>query len=100
MVNVLVRHSENLCHGLDSHSQVHSPGIGKLQIFATLASTSVQILKEIPDQLTCLQRNLYAGQEATVRTGHGQQSGSKLGKEYVKVVYCHPAYLTYAECII
>ena len=31
----------------------------------------------IPDHLTCLLRNLYAGQEATVRTGHGQQTGSK-----------------------
>ena len=29
-----------------------------------------------------------------------QQTGSKLGKEYVKAVYCHPAYLTYAEYII
>ena len=28
-----------------------------------------------------------------------QQTGSKLGKEYVKAVYCHPAYLTYAEYI-
>ena len=36
----------------------------------------------IPDHLTCLLRNLYAGQEATVRTGHG----SKLGKEYIKAV--------------
>ena len=37
------------------------------------------ILKEmgIPDHLTCLLRNLYAGQEATVRTGHEQQTGSK-----------------------
>ena len=96
----------------------------------------------IPDHLTCLLRNLYAGQETTVRTGHGttaaaaatkllrscltlcdlidsippdfsvhkipqartlewvtisfsreQLTGSKLGKEYIKVVYCHPAYL-------
>ena len=41
------------------------------------------ILKEmgIPDHLTCLWRNLYAGQEATVRTG------STLGKEYIKIVY-------------
>ena len=38
-------------------------------------------------------RNLYMGQEATVRTGHGA-TGSKLGKEYDKAVYCHPAYLT------
>ena len=29
-----------------------------------------------------------------------QQSASKLGKDYVKSVYCHPAYVTYAECII
>ena len=38
-----------------------------------------KILKEmaIPEHLTCLLRNLYAGQEATVRTGHGQQTDSK-----------------------
>ena len=52
---------------------------------------------EIPDHLTCLLRNLYADQEATVRTGHTQQTGSKLGKEYVKAVYCHPDYLTYIQ---
>ena len=53
-----------------------------------------KILKEmrIPDHLTCFLKNLYAGQDATVR--HGQQTRSKLGKEYVKAVYCHPAYLT------
>ena len=53
-----------------------------------------KILQEmgILDHLACLLRNLYAGQEATVRSGHG--TGSKLGKEYVKAVYCHPAYLT------
>ena len=46
-----------------------------------------EILKEmgIPDHLTCLLRNLYAGQEATVGTRH-EQTGSKLGKEYVKAV--------------
>ena len=55
-----------------------------------------KILQEmrIPDHLACLLRNLHAGQEATVRTGHEQQTGSKLGKEYVKAVYCHPVYLT------
>ena len=58
-----------------------------------------KILKEmrIPDHLTCLLRNLYAGQEATVRTYMKQQTGSKLGKEYEKAVYCHPAYLTYMQ---
>ena len=45
----------------------------------------------IPDHLNYLLRNLNAGQEATVRTG------SKLSKKYVKVVYCHPAYLTYMQ---
>ena len=49
-----------------------------------------KILEEmgIPDHLTCLLRNLYAGQEATVRTGHDmeQQTGSKSGKEYIKAV--------------
>ena len=41
---------------------------------------------------TCLLRNLYAGQEAT-ELDMEQQTGSKLGKEYLKAVYCHPAYL-------
>ena len=47
-----------------------------------------KILQEmgIPDNLTCLLRNLYAGQEATVRTGHGTTTGSKSGKEYVSSV--------------
>ena len=56
-------------------------------------------LKEmgIPDHLTYLLRNLYAGQEATVRTGHGTTDWFQLGKEYIKAVYCHPAYLTYMQ---
>jgi len=51
----------------------------------------------IPDHLAFLPRNLYAGQEAAVRKGHGTMTGSKLGKEYIKAVYCHPAYLTYMQ---
>ena len=41
-----------------------------------------KILKEmgIPDHLTCLLRNLYAGQEATVRTGHGMTDWLQIGK--------------------
>ena len=50
----------------------------------------------IPDHFICLLRNLYAGQE-TVRIGHGTVAGSKLGKEYIKAVYCYPAYLTYIQ---
>ena len=43
----------------------------------------------IPDRLTCLLRNFYAGQETTVCTRHRKMNGSKLGKEYVKDVRCH-----------
>ena len=50
----------------------------------------------IPDYLTCLLRNLYAGQEVTEQDMK-QQTGSKLEKEYVKAVSCHPAYLTYIQ---
>ena len=58
-------------------------------------TTDWKILKEmgIPDHLTCLLRNLYAGQELDME----QQTGSKSGKEYIKAVYCHPAYLTYRQ---
>ena len=58
-----------------------------------------KILKEmdIPDHLTCLLRYLYAGQEATVRTGHETTDWIKIGKEYIKAVYCHPAYLIYMQ---
>ena len=53
----------------------------------------------IPNHLTCLLRNLYAGQEATV----AQLTWSGLRKEYDKAVYCHPVYLTYTQstsCLI
>ena len=58
-----------------------------------------KILKQmgIPGHLTCLLRNLYAGQEATVKTGHRTTDWSKSGKENIKAVYCHPAYLTYLQ---
>ena len=56
-----------------------------------------KILKEmgIPDHLTCLLRNLYASKEAKLEPYLEQWTGSKLGKEYIKAVYCHLAYLTY-----
>ena len=50
-----------------------------------------------PDHLTYFLRNLYAGQEARVRTGHGTTDWFKLRKEYVKAVYYHPAYLAYTQ---
>ena len=51
---------------------------------------------EIPDHLACLLRNLYAGQEE-IELDMEQWAGSKLRKEYVKALYCHPAYLTYMK---
>ena len=48
----------------------------------------------IPDHLTCLLRSLYAGKKQQLELDMEQWTGSKLGKEYVKAVYCHPAYLT------
>ena len=58
-----------------------------------------KILKEmgIPDHLMCLLRNLYAGQEATVRTGHGITDWLQIGEGVHQAVYCHPAYLTYMQ---
>ena len=49
------------------------------------------------EHLTCLLRNVHAGQEQQLELDMEQQTGSKLGKEYVKAVYCHPAYLTYLQ---
>ena len=51
----------------------------------------------IPDHLTCLLRHLYAGQEQQLELDMEYQTGSKSGKEYVKAVYRHPAYLTYMQ---
>ena len=54
-----------------------------------------KILEEmgILDHQTCLLRNLHAGQEATVWTRHGTMDWFQLGKEYIKAVYCHLAYV-------
>ena len=58
-----------------------------------------KILKEmgIPDHLTSLLINLYAGQEATVRPGHGTTDWFQIRKGVHQAVYCHPAYLTYKQ---
>ena len=64
-------------------------------------TTNWKILKEmgISDRLTCLLRNLYAGQEQQLEPDVEQLNSSKLGKEYDKSVYCHPIYLTYMQSI-
>ena len=50
----------------------------------------------IPVHLTCLLRNLYAVQEATVRTGHGTTDWFQIRKRVCQV-YCHHVYLTYVQ---
>ena len=47
---------------------------------------------EISDHFIYLLQNLYAGQEATVRSDKDHWIGTKLGKEYIKAVYCHTAF--------
>ena len=58
-----------------------------------------KILKEmgIPDHLTCLLRNLYAGQEATVRTGRGTTDWFQIGKGICQGCILSPVYLTYMQ---
>ena len=53
---------------------------------------------EIADHFTCLLRNLYAGQDVTIRTGHGTPDWFKIGKGVCQgCMYCHPAYLTHMQ---
>ena len=62
-----------------------------------------KILKEmgIPDHLTCLLRNLYKGQEATVRTGHGTRDWFQIGKRVRQACILSPCLFNlYAECIL
>ena len=62
-----------------------------------------KILKEmaIPDHLTCLLRNLYVGQEATVRTGHGTMYWFQIGKGACQGCILSPCLFNlYAECIM
>ena len=51
----------------------------------------------IPDHQTCLLRNAYAGQEATVRTGQGVADWLQTWKEICQGCILHPAYLTYMQ---
>ena len=62
-------------------------------------TTLWKILQEmgLPDHLTCLLRNVYAGQEATVRTGHGTMDWFQIEKGVCQAVCCHSAYLTYIQ---
>ena len=66
-------------------------------------TTNWKILKEmgIPDFLTCLLRNLYAGQEATVRTGHGTMNWFQIGRGVCQDYILSPCLFNfYAEYIM
>ena len=52
---------------------------------------------EIPDHLICLLRNLYAGQEAIARTGHGTTDWFQIGKAVCQGCILSPGYLTYMQ---
>ena len=74
-----------------------------LKSLTSLITTNWKILKEmgIPDHLTCLLRNLYAGQEVTVRTRHGTTIWSKIGKEIRQGCILSPCLFNlYAENIM
>ena len=62
-------------------------------------TTNWKILQEmgIQDHLTCLLRNLYAGQEGTVRTGHGTTDWFQIGKGVCQGCILSPVYLTYMQ---
>ena len=63
----------------------------------------MEILKEMgrPDHLTCLLSNLYAGQEATVRTGHGTTDWFQIGKQACQGYILSPCFCNlYAEYIM
>ena len=51
----------------------------------------------IPDHLTCLLRICMQVKKQQLELDMEQHTDSKLGKEYVKAVCCHPAYLTYIQ---
>ena len=51
----------------------------------------------MPDHLTCFLRKLYAGKKQQLELDMEEQTGFKLGKEYIRAVYCHLAYLTYVQ---
>ena len=66
-------------------------------------TTNWKFLKEmgIPDHLTCLLRNLYAGQEASVRTGHGTTGWFQIGKGVHQGCILSPClFILYAEYIV
>ena len=86
------------------HGNIYFCFIDYVKAFDCMDHNNVwKILKEmgIPDHLTCLLRNLYAGQEATVRTGHGRTDWFQIGKEVRQGCIWSPCLLNlYAEYLM
>ncbi|KAB0343721.1 hypothetical protein FD754_020647 [Muntiacus muntjak] len=82
-----IKHKEQILKAAREKQQITHKGI-PIRITADLSIETLQARREwqdilkmgIPDHLTCLLRNLYAGQEATVRTGHGTTDCFQIGK--------------------
>ena len=97
----------NCQHPLDHGKSKSVPSTSALLIMlkplTVWITTNWKILKQmgIPDHLTCLLRNLYAGQEATVRTGHRMADWFKIGKAVCQGCILSPCLFNlYAEYII
>ena len=60
---------------------------------------TVEILQDmgIPEHLTCLLKICIQVKKQELEPDVEQQTGSKLGKEYIKAIYCHPGYLSYMQ---
>ena len=104
--------------GRETRDQIAKWSIGLLNKQESSRKTSISALLTVPKPLTMwittnygkflkwweyqttwpASWEMYAGQEATVRTGHGTTDWFQIEKKYVKVVYGQPAYLTYMQC--
>ena len=85
-----------------SRKTTTSASLTTLKPLTVWITANWKILKEmgIPEHLTCLLRNLYAGQEATVRTWHGTMDWFKIGKEIGQGCILSPCLFNfYAEYI-
>ena len=78
----------------------NSASLTTLKTLTVWITTNWKILKDIPDHLTCLLRNLYAGQEATVGTKHGTMDWFKIGNGVRQgcvlspcLLYLYPEYI-------
>jgi len=78
---------------------IHGPNIPGS--YAILLFTALNLEMEIPDPFTCLQRNLCAGQEVTVKTGHGTTDWFQILKGVGQGCILVPCLFNfYAECIM